>query len=207
MPSSKRLLLGTHNPARIEMVRGILRDTAVRVLTLAEIGIHEEVDEDGDSTEANAIKKARYYFSRSGIPTLAMDGGLHIDRFPPEKQPGVLVKRMPGTGDDILAHYIRALQAVGGASPGTWTASQSLAITADQVLSHTYTFRVLFTTERRGETAPGHALDSIMIDPASGRYYTELPIEARPYYASTRDFLLRCLPSIPSTASTARGLQ
>ena len=199
------LLLGTHNPARIEMVRGILRETAVRVITLAEMGIYEEVEEDGQSTEANAIKKARFYFSRSGIPTLAMDGGLHIDRFAPEKQPGVLVKRMPGAGGDILAYYIRELQAVGGTSPGTWTASQAFAISPDRVLSHTYTFAVQFTTQRRGETAPGHALDSIMIDPESGRYYTELSVEERPYYAGTRDFLLRCLASLPSTASTARG--
>lgn len=191
------------------MVRGMLRETAVRVLTLAELGIREEVEEDGRSTEENAVKKARYYFSRSGIPTLAIDGGLHIDHFPPEKQPGVLVKRLPGaglpgTGGDILDYYIHELQSVGGTSPGTWTASQALAIAQDRVISHTYTFRVLFTTKRQGETAPGRALDSIMIDPASGRYYNDLSVEERPYYASTHDFLLRCLPSLPTTASTAR---
>lgn len=203
LPTS--LLLGTHNPARIEMVRGMLRETAVRVLTLAELGIHEEVEEDGDSTETNALKKSRFYFSSSGIPTLAIDGGLHIDRFPPEKQPGVLVKRLPGAGGDLLDYYIQTLREVGGESPGTWTASIALAIAPDRVLSHTYTFAVLFSTERRGDVAPGRLLDPIMIDPASGRYYTELAVEERPYYASTRDFLLRCLPSLPVTASTARG--
>lgn len=207
MPTSERprhvLLLGTHNPARIEMVRGMLRDTAVRVLTLAELGIHEEVEEDGQSTEENAIKKACFYFSRSGIPTLAIDGGLHIDRFLLEKQPGVLVKRMPGAGGDALEYYTQELQAVGGSSPGTWTASMALAIARDRVLSHTYTFAVLFTTERRGDVAPGRLLDPIMIDPASGRYYTELSVEERPYYAATRDFLLSILPSLPLTRSPA----
>lgn len=42
------------------------------------------------------LKKARAHVARTGLPTFAMDGGLYIDAFPPDKQPGVRVRRMVG---------------------------------------------------------------------------------------------------------------
>jgi hypothetical protein len=38
-----------------------------------------------------------------------------------------------------------------------------------------------------------------MIDPASSKYYTDLPLEDRPYYHGTRDFLLKNLGRLPAT--------
>ncbi len=191
----KHLLLGTRNPARIEMVRKILRGSLVQMLTLDDLGITLEVEEDGSSTEANAVKKARAYYSLSRVPTLAIDGGLRIDRFPTEKQPGVLVKRWPGvqaatTEADLLEYYRSELQLVGGESPATWTASNALAISDHQVLTHTYSFGVRFTAVSKGALAPGRVLDSLMIDPQSGKYYTELPLEERPYYKEMVAFIL-----------------
>lgn len=194
----KQLLIGTRNPARIAMVHSILVGTPVKTWTLAAMGIIQDVEEDGPSTEANAVKKARFYRELSGIPTLAIDGGVQIERFPPEKQPGVRVKRVPGLGvqassAEMRDYYIRELENVGGESPGRWTASQVLAISADEVLVHTYQFDVLFTAAARGELVPGRILDALMVDPQSGKYYTELPFEQRPYFPPVRDFLLNNL--------------
>ena len=191
----KQLLIGTRNPARIEMVHAILAGAPVKAWTLADLDITQDAEEDGPSTEANAVKKARFYHALSGLPTLAIDGGVHIERFPPEKQPGVRVKRAPGLGAgassvEMLDYYIRELKKIGGESPGRWTASQALAISADEVLVVTYQFDVLFTTRLQGGLAPGRMLDALMIDPQSGKYYTELPFEQRPYYPPVRDFLL-----------------
>ena len=192
---NKRLLIGTRNPSRIVMVQKILHHSGVHLLTLDDLCIHAEVDEDQATTSANAEKKARSYFALSQIPTLAMDGGLHIERFAPDKQPGVLVKRIVSTGpvpdeNDITAYYQEALRQAGGESPGTWTGSQALAISEQQVLVSSFTFEVWFTAQRHGATYPGLSLDPLMIDPASGRYYTEIPVEERPYYRHIQEFLL-----------------
>lgn len=202
MGMSRQVLIGTRNQARIEMVRVILHGADIKTWTLEDLGIAQEVEEDGASTEANAVKKARFYRALSGIPTLAIDGGLHIERFPPEKQPGVMVKRAPGLGAgassaEMMRHYIRALEEVGGESPGRWTASQALAISEDEVLVYTYQFDVQFTSAARGELAPGRLLDALMIDPKSGKYYTELALEERPYFQPVRDFLLDNLNRLP----------
>lgn len=200
---ASQLLSGTRNPARVEMLRHILRGLPVKILTLEDLCIDQQVEEDGLSTAANAEKKARFYYVLAGIPTLAMDGGLNIDRFPPEKQPGVLVKRAPGLGAsateaELLDYYIHELNQIGGESAGTWTASQALALSAERVLVYSYTFAVRFTTRRRGQPTPGRALDCIMLDPSSGRYYNELALDERPYHQATRDFLLQHLSDLDS---------
>jgi inosine/xanthosine triphosphate pyrophosphatase family protein len=192
---NRHLLIGTHNPSRIDMVQKILHHSGVQILTLDELGIKQDVEEDQATTLANAEKKARSYFALSQIPTLAMDGGLHIERFAPDKQPGVLVKRIVGAGpeqddDAITTYYQNALRQAGGESPGTWTGSQALAINEQQVIVSSFTFQVWFTAQRRGAILPGLSLDPLMIDSASGRYYTEIPVEERPYYRYIQQFLM-----------------
>jgi inosine/xanthosine triphosphate pyrophosphatase family protein len=193
----KQLLLGTRNPARIQMVRQILEKTDILVYTLDDLEIYYEVEEDGSSTEINARKKAQQYYTIAKIPTLAMDGGLHIDRLPLDLQPGLMVKRLPGiaspTDQDIQAYYIKLLEGVGGTSPGTWTGSHVLCFSADRVIVYNFTFTVLFTKDPYGDPLPGRALDSLMIDPQRGKYYTELAFEDLPYYGLTRDFLFEYL--------------
>jgi inosine/xanthosine triphosphate pyrophosphatase family protein len=194
MDKAKHLLMGTHNQARITMVRQILKGKTVTVRTLDELGIVHEVEEDGTSPEQNAREKAQRYFEMAGIPTLAMDGGLKIDRFPPDNQPGVLVKRMPGiqagaTDHEIVEHYIRELEKVGGESPATWSGSHVLAVSDHELIIHNIQFTVWFTKNRHPLLLPGRPLDSLMIDPERGKYYAELPYEDLPYYGAIRDFL------------------
>lgn len=199
------LLIGTHNPARISMIRQILAGGPIRAVTLAEAGITQEVEEDGATTAENAQKKALFYQSLAGLPALAMDGGLHIDRLPPEKQPGVLVKRVNGQAmaeAEMLAYYQGVLRDLGGESPATWTGSQALALSAGEVIVDTYTFTVRFTAQRRGAVVPGRALDSLMIDPTSGRYYSELADPERPYYQAIERFLRGNLGSLRTSAAS-----
>ena len=191
-----QLLLGTRNASRIGLVRSILRGWPVEILTLDDLGIGTEVEENGRSTAENAELKARAYFGLSGIPTLALDGGLHIDRFPPDRQPGPQVRRQeglaPGAGDRaLLDYYRRTLAEVGGESPGTWTGSNALAFSAERIVVESFTFAACFTTRQKGEPEPGLPLDSIMIDPASGCYFSEIRMEERPYYAPVAEFVRR----------------
>lgn len=190
----KSLLLGTRNPARVRMLCAALARLSLRVVTLDELGITYEVIEDGCSTRENAEKKARAYFERAGIPTLGLDGGLSIPAFPPEKQPGVCVRRIhadgaPATDEEMLAYYTREISAIGGRAPATWEGSLALAAAPERLLTRTFTFETWLTSQPRGQAAPGMALDPLMIDPPSGKYYTQLADEERPYYHHLVDFV------------------
>ncbi len=190
----KQLLLGTTNPAKIDIVQAALSSLPIRVLTLDDLNLKIEVEEDGLSTEENAEKKARVYFAASHIPTLAIDGGLHIEKFPAEKQPGTFVKRIYGTGRDatdeeLLDYYAGELDKVGGSSTSIWRGAMALALSNERIFFDTFTFEAILTSKRKGRVIPGAPLNALIIDPTSGKYYSEMAWEEQPHGRSIFEFV------------------
>jgi XTP/dITP diphosphohydrolase len=76
-----RILIATTNPAKLSEYRILLRqmDINLEPVSLAEAGIKDVPEETAETFRDNAIAKARFYFERSEIPTLADDGGLEVD--------------------------------------------------------------------------------------------------------------------------------
>lgn len=72
-----QLFIGSGNKAKIETYKRFLADTPVKIITLKDITVAEP-EETGSSLEENAKLKANYYFEKTGIPTLADDGGFEI---------------------------------------------------------------------------------------------------------------------------------
>lgn len=84
----KTLLIATTNPAKLEEYRILLRDYDLAPISLREAGVDDHAPEETGATFAdNARLKARYYFARANMPTLADDGGLEVDALGGE--PGV----------------------------------------------------------------------------------------------------------------------
>src|SRR5579875_3965801 len=108
------LLIATTNPAKLAEYRLLLRDYPLDLLSLDAVGIGESPAETGATFRENALLKARYYFGRSGLPTLADDGGLEVDALGGE--PGVRSHRWIGgieTSDEMLvAEVIRRMEGV-----------------------------------------------------------------------------------------------
>jgi XTP/dITP diphosphohydrolase len=94
----QHLLIATTNPAKLAEYRILLREFRLEPRSLADAGIGEHPDETGATFAANAMLKARYYFARSGMPTLADDGGLEVDAL--GGAPGVKSHRWLGAGDN-----------------------------------------------------------------------------------------------------------
>jgi XTP/dITP diphosphohydrolase len=95
------LLIATTNPAKLAEYRLLLRDYPLDLLSLDAVGIAESPAETGATFRENALLKARYYFSRSGLPTLADDGGLEVDAL--GGAPGVASHRWLGPDADDAA--------------------------------------------------------------------------------------------------------
>jgi len=181
----KKILLGMTNQAKTRIIRAALETLAVEVITPSDLGIHIDVREDSQSTEENAKKKARTYFAESHIPTLAIDGGLHIEKFQEEKQPGVLVRRIYGidrgaTDEEVLQYYMRELDKIGGESIGIWRGSIVLVVSDEEIFSDTFTFKTLLTSRREGSMTVGAPLDALMIEPTTGKYYSKMDLTDRP---------------------------
>ncbi|HEW92341.1 MAG TPA: RdgB/HAM1 family non-canonical purine NTP pyrophosphatase [Thermotogaceae bacterium] len=86
-----KILIATWNDHKFEEILQIMGDTNISFLSLRELGIKSEVDEDYNDYLYNSIKKAREFARISNIPTLADDSGLEIDCI--DKYPGPLSAR------------------------------------------------------------------------------------------------------------------
>lgn len=181
----KQVLFGTTNQEKLDLFRQLLEPLPVEILSPGDLNIHIDVKEDGKSPEENAEKKARAYFAASNMPTLAIDAGLHIQKFPDEKQPGVYVRRIYGNDQDIpdkvvLDYYTGELEKVGGESVGTWNVSIVLMISTNKIFAQSYSLETVFTSKASDISIPGAPLSSLMTDTATGKYYSEMTYRERP---------------------------
>jgi len=90
----KQLLLATRNQHKKRELQELLADMEVEILTLEDVDAIPEVEEDGDTFEANAVKKACATALATGILSLADDSGLEVDAL--QGKPGVYSARFAG---------------------------------------------------------------------------------------------------------------
>ena len=90
----EEILLATRNPDKVRELAVLLGDLGIRIRTLADFPTAPEVEEDGITCEANALKKAREMASATGIPSVADDTGLEVDAL--GGRPGVFAARYAG---------------------------------------------------------------------------------------------------------------
>lgn len=96
-----KLVFATHNSHKLSEVQRML-PPGLTLLTLDEIGCHQEIPETADTIEGNAIQKARYIKERYGYDTFADDTGLEVRAL--DNAPGVYSARYAGEAKDNEAN-------------------------------------------------------------------------------------------------------
>lgn len=105
-----RLLLATHNQGKRREWRALLDGLDVELLLPDDLGLHDDVEETGETYTENALLKARALAAASGLPTLADDSGLEVDAL--EGAPGVRSARYHLGADEV--RYRALLKALDG---------------------------------------------------------------------------------------------
>ena len=90
----RELVLATRNRHKVEELVALLGDLGITIHTLDEFPDAPDVVEDGDTCEANAVKKARAIAEFTGLPAVADDTGLEVDAL--GGRPGVYAARYAG---------------------------------------------------------------------------------------------------------------
>lgn len=108
-----KLVFATNNAHKLSEVRAILGD-AYEVLSLSELGVHEDIPETADTLEGNALMKAQYIHDHYGIDCFADDTGLEVEALGGE--PGVHSARYAdnGPGHDSEANIDKLLTKLSG---------------------------------------------------------------------------------------------
>lgn len=112
-------LIATSNLGKIEIYSQIFKEIGKPCCSLRDLDIHIEVEENGKDEIENAMIKARAYHEATGLPVLCNDSGLVIEKFAPEDQPGVFVRRYGGqelTDEETIKIFSEKLKNVGGES-------------------------------------------------------------------------------------------
>ena len=89
----KKLVFASNNVHKLEEVRALFSGR-LEVVSLADIGCHEEIPETADTLEGNALIKARHVWERYGLYCFADDTGLEVEAL--DGAPGVYSARSLG---------------------------------------------------------------------------------------------------------------
>lgn len=96
------IVFATNNRHKLEEIRSILGED-FEVLSLSDIGCHEDIPETSDTLEGNAMQKAQYVFDKYGYDCFADDTGLEVEALGGE--PGIYSARYAALdGDDSISH-------------------------------------------------------------------------------------------------------
>lgn len=105
-----KLVFASNNKNKIIEIQSMLPES-IKILSLEDIGCHEEIPETADTIEGNAILKADYVTQKYGYDCFADDTGLEVNAL--NGEPGVYSARYAGeqkNADDNMNKLLEALK-------------------------------------------------------------------------------------------------
>ena len=88
------LVIATRNKGKKKEIKELLKDFPVNIKSLDDFGPIPHLEEDGDTLDENAYKKASFAARILGLPALADDSGLMVDIL--NGEPGIYSARFSG---------------------------------------------------------------------------------------------------------------
>ena len=174
----RTIVFATKNEGKLKEIRAIMADISCTVVSMAEAGLDTDVVEDGNTFEANALKKAVEIASVCGKIVLSDDSGLEIDYL--DKAPGVLSARFMGEDTPYPIKNAAILEKLAGVPEAARTARFVSVIAAAiptndgiETLTARGTIEGIIGYEIAGENGFGY--DPIFFVPEHGMTTAEMP--------------------------------
>ena len=175
----KELLVASGNKGKLREFAELLQGVVETILSPADFPELPEVEEDGDTFEANAVKKARSAAILTGKPVLADDSGLAVDHL--DGRPGVYSARFAGEGAKDADNNALLLKELDGVPSERRGAAFHCVIALCQPDGSCQTFdgmlEGVILEAPRGEGGFGY--DPLFLVPGYGQTFSELPFEIK----------------------------
>ncbi len=152
------ILFATTNPGKMKEVGALLQIPGIRLFHLGDMDHRIKApEESGDTFEANALLKARYYHQHYRLPVIADDAGLVVPAL--NNEPGVFSARYAGpqaTDKQNNQKLLRRIREQGLARPVAYF--QAVVVFIDNGETHIFEGRChgIITEEPRGENGFGY---------------------------------------------------
>lgn len=170
-----KLLIATHNKHKLEEIRAIFK--AVEIIGMDAYPAIEPVEEDGDTFEANAIKKAVTVAKATGQWTMADDSGLEVKAL--GNAPGVYSARYGGEPVSYPANNAKLLAEMKNITDRRARFRCVIAISSPtgevQTVEGVCTGRII--EEERGRNGFGY--DPLFVPEGQTETFAELPADIK----------------------------
>jgi len=173
------LLLATRNPGKMREMAGFLLagGPVMRLLSLADLGTCEEVEESGNTFAENARLKADFYSRLTGLDTLGDDSGLEV--FALGGSPGVRSARYAGNQAGDGARIRKLLAEMQGISDRRARFVSAVCISRNGSPLASFSGEVEGEILSQGRGAGGFGYDPLFLYPPLARTFAELPLEEK----------------------------
>lgn len=177
MKTDLTLVLATRNRGKIKEMRALLGNHPVQILCLDDFGPTPEVEEDGETFEENAFKKASFVSRILGFPALADDSGLVVEAL--GGAPGVFSARYGGPGLTDPERCQRLLSEMEGKEnrQAAFECALSLAVPTGKALTYEARCEGRITDACMGEDGFGY--DPVFYYPPLERTFAQIPQEEK----------------------------
>ncbi|MCU0458269.1 MAG: non-canonical purine NTP diphosphatase [Bacteroidales bacterium] len=166
------LVFATNNKHKIREISELL-DNNIRILGLADLNITEDIPEEADTLEENAIFKARYVHERTGMNVFADDTGLEVECL--DGAPGVYSARYAGKSksfDDNIEKLLREMQGATDRRARFRTVIALVLDGAEYLFEGTVEGEII--SERRG--SGGFGYDPVFLASGFDKTFAEIPL-------------------------------
>lgn len=171
----RTIVFATNNAHKLGELRGIAGEEW-NIVSLAEIGCHDDIPETADTLEGNALIKARWVKERYGYDCFADDTGLMVDAL--DGAPGVYSARYAGPGHDSAANMKLLLERMADKDNRKAHFSTVIALVMDGE-EHIFEGRVDGTIAREPSGCGGFGYDPVFVPENSGRTFSEMSAEEK----------------------------
>lgn len=175
----RELVLATRNRHKGEELAALLGDLGIGIRTLDEFPEVPDVIEDGETCEANAIKKARAVSKATGLIAVADDTGLEVDTL--GGRPGVYAARYAGEHATYEDNWRKLLRELSGVPHDRRTARfitvAAMAWPSGEVQVTTGQLEGVISEEPAG--ARGFGYDPVFFVPELGKTLAQLSAEEK----------------------------
>ena len=174
------IIFATGNNGKLKEIKAAMEPDGFHIISMEEAGITVDIVEDGDTFEANAIKKAEAVCRVSGKLTLADDSGLEIDCL--GRQPGVYSARYLGEHTPYADKNRIILEKIANIPASRRTARYVCVIAAAFPGGGLYTTRGVIEGLMASEISSGKTgfgYDPIFFLPEYGKTMSDISIELK----------------------------
>ena len=171
------LVIATRNPGKTAEIRDLLKDFAVEIKNLDDLGPIPVAEEDGKTFDDNAYKKASFTAKILGIPALADDSGLVVEAL--NGAPGVLSARYAGENATDEQRCAKLLREMAGKvnRKAAFECVISIAVPSGPALTYEASCEGLIAERPAGQNGFGY--DPIFFYPPLNKTFAQLTREEK----------------------------